>query len=76
MSAFCKHGRSDTSTITACRECHEELKADLAAARADAKRYQWLRDERSSAPDNIIRNVDPAKWDAAIDAALAGKDET
>ena len=51
----------------------QHLMSELAAAQTDAERYRWLRDETSQAPDYIIRNVDPAKWDEAIDAVLAGE---
>ena len=51
------------------------LKADLAAARADAARYRWLRSnptylgwEHDCPPEFIDSNID-----AAIDAALAGE---
>ena len=46
--------------------------ADLAAARADAERYRWLRNkhEYNANAANIVQEVSGEGWDAAIDAAL------
>lgn len=67
------------------REKYAEVEAELAEAKADAERYQWLR-HRTGASSGGFHNIYlpelPANWqqgsiaqhlDAAIDAAMKGK---
>lgn len=57
-----------------CSEC-VKLRAGLAAARADAARYRWIRDrhEVRGRAMEIVYGMNGSDWDAAIDAALAGE---
>ena len=52
-----------------------ELTRELAAARADATRYRWIRDnhEVRGRAMEIVYGMNGDDWDAAIDAALAGE---
>ena len=46
------------------------LERELAALRADAERYRWLRDERHEYELTIEPVLSETKLDAAIDAAM------
>ena len=67
----------DCNDDDACRFARERdaALADLAAARADAARYRWIRDnhEVRGRAMEIVYGMNGSDWDAAIDAALAGE---
>lgn len=51
----------------------ERLRAEVAALRADAERYRFIRDnhEVRGRAMEIVYGMNGVEWDAAIDAALA-----
>ena len=64
----------NTSAAQAAGESVEQkiarLERELAALRADAERYRWLRDERHEYELTIEPVLSETKLDAAIDAAM------
>ena len=64
--------RLDAAIIATIEE-RDKLRADLAAARTDAERYRWIRDnhEVRGRAMEIVYGMNGCDWDAAIDAALA-----
>lgn len=63
----------DWDFLEAQAQSIRELQADLAAARADAERYRWIRDnhEVRGRAMEIVYGMNGSDWDAAIDAAQA-----
>ncbi len=61
--------------LVATRAERDSYRQDLAAARADAERYRWIRDnhEVRGRAMEIVYGMNGDDWDAAIDAALAGE---
>ena len=57
---------------------YDALLADNAALRADAERYRWLKAHNEG--NNVEFDMEPTRlsegWDAAIDAARAGGEQT
>ena len=60
--------------LAVCAEL-QQCKKDLAATRADAERYRWIRDnhEVRGRAMEIVYGMNGVDWDAAIDAAIAGE---
>jgi lysophospholipase L1-like esterase len=56
--------------VVPSQQCIEALQSERDALAKDAARYRWLRDGPSPAVDDVLRNTDPLRWDAAIDAAI------
>lgn len=65
---------SGVTTSNYWKQRADDMEADIAAAKADAERYRWLRDGNNDV-EGIASCASGEAMDAAIDAAIAGSDK-